>query len=182
MKTKHRLLLISLLFSFPCCKNVEDKKQLLPLRYYDLKGFMELQAQKYNSQHLTIDKFIEKDGKKESKTIKNVDWKKELEIFEETDINRPGWRNSYSGDTLKVGDYLLIHYKAKEQQLPVREIMLTISSDGSCRDVSIEKETKNFFHTSFQQLYFNPDSGYRIKGRQQVRFIFETTYSVRCKM
>jgi len=64
--------------------------------YYDLKGFIETQIEFLSEQKPIVDKVMSVSGKNESRSTREVDWKKELELFIQADINKPAYSKSYA--------------------------------------------------------------------------------------
>ena len=64
--------------------------------YYDIKGFIETQIEFLSEQKPIVDKVMSVSGKNESRSTKEVDWKKELELFIQADINKPAYSKSYA--------------------------------------------------------------------------------------
>ena len=167
------------LFVLVSCSPENSSNEKAIHSYFNLHEYFEKQAIRLNDENPSVKKTITKDRKAETQLIRDTTWHSELQLFKNADINRPAWAPYYMADTLEVGEYYLVTYYTEKENLPVRKIMLSINvANGQCNRVSIEKETSNFMYTSFQKLYYIPDSGYQVKGEMDIRWLFNTKYEI----
>lgn len=73
----------------------EEARDDAPKVYYDLKGFIENQIVYLNEKKPEVSKTALLGSKREVSKTREVDWKKELELFIQADINKPSYRQSY---------------------------------------------------------------------------------------
>ncbi|WP_026462485.1 hypothetical protein [Adhaeribacter aquaticus] len=81
------------------CQNNADQahKQGATGQYFNVAAFIQDQVNVLNQQKPVATKTVaENNTSKESKTLRNLNWQKELESFSELDINKPALRNSYT--------------------------------------------------------------------------------------
>ena len=90
----HIFPIIIILFLSGCDQPQEKAKE--KKIYYDLKGFIETQIEFLSEQKPIVDKVMSVSGKNESRSTREVDWKKELELFIQADINKPAYSKSYA--------------------------------------------------------------------------------------
>ena len=116
-------------------------------------------------------------GKKQQLTTRNVNWKRELELFTQADINKPALRQSY---TIARPDSLTYRYtlKPSEKNLTVR--LLTVQLDSVThkpRLIEAVLTTKNFLYKSERHILLEngPDKKsrwgvrhYRLQGFQHL--------------
>ncbi|WP_449435582.1 hypothetical protein [Pedobacter steynii] len=88
------LLFLSFLL-FISCNNSADKKQKTNLNYFDIKGYFEKEVARLTLKNPLITKTVSVNGATESKRIKITDWKKELTLFSDADINRASWKGLF---------------------------------------------------------------------------------------
>jgi hypothetical protein len=119
-----RLLLILLLLIgvlVTACQNEEDQKKDEKF-YFDLKSFIENQIVYLNDKKPVVTKTVELGGKKVSHKSKDIDWKKELELFVQADLNKPSYRLSY---IVQRKDSATYEYTLKPNvELPVRYLKI----------------------------------------------------------
>lgn len=106
------------------CDSVQEKQSKVKT-YYDLKGFMETQISSLDKEKPEVTKIMQVAGKKETRSSRDIDWKKELELFIQADINKPAYSKSYQ---VHKPDSLTVIYGLKTSEiLPV--VFLKIKLD-----------------------------------------------------
>jgi hypothetical protein len=147
--------------------------------YYDLPSFMSKQAENLQSKGQWVRKHVTKDGHSHIIEHGDVDWKEELDLFIESDINRPAWRGEFKVDTINLEREYVITYKTTNEQIPVKNVVVTIDKDTrQCLKLTVDRRTKNFLYTSDQSLYFTTGEGYMMKGKLSVSLLFDSEYSI----
>jgi len=159
------------LLIFSACS--EPKKKELS-SYEDLKGFFDSEAQRLTKADPEIKKTVARNDDSETRLIKGIDWKVELSLFAESDINKPAWQDSYkiinqAGKTV---------YLASDSSLRTREISINKDTSGKITKVRIVNQTKNLLYSSVEQLVYIPDSLYQISKQQHVAVIGENRYFI----
>jgi len=139
-------------------------------RYFDLKGLIEIQIKTLSTQKPFVQKTILMSGKSESQLVKTIDWAKELELFIQTDLNKPAFIQSYRVDSSSIS----VKYILKNtEKLPVK--YLTISRVGE-NGISIEAfvSNENYLYQTERHLTLslksNEVSGYQVEGFQKIVF------------
>jgi hypothetical protein len=91
----NKLHIVFLLLLFSNCKNETPQysKNLTPL--FDLKGFLDNEIATHLKDVKKVKKTVTVNGKTETKEVVIKDWKEELKLFFNSDINRPAWRDKY---------------------------------------------------------------------------------------
>lgn len=94
--------------------------------YFDLKGFIGNQVIYLNDKKPEITKTAALGKRKEVLKSRNVDWKKELELFVQADLNKPSYRQSYEVIRPDSSHY---EYRLKANaDLPVKYLKITIDT------------------------------------------------------
>lgn len=151
----------------------DDKK------FYNLKAYFMNQANKLAVRKQNVRKTITKDGRSEVVEMKSINWVEELEVFKESDINKPAWRDAYVTDTVFLQKSTVISHDALNEDNPIQHLVVTLDPvTGSCLRVSIDKHTDNFLYTSRQKLFYSAGEGYKIKGSLSVKYLFDSEYEV----
>lgn len=161
------------------CNNVTTKDNQAKT-YFDIDSFINNQAIYLKNNDFSIEKTILKDGIIESKKSNSPDWKKELEPFSSSDINKPNWKLSYTIDSIYVNDTLIININCKDSNLVVKSISVKLSNQ-KVRFLQIKNHKLNSYFNSSQVLEFIPDSGYSILGHQGVLLGDTTAYSIKAQ-
>lgn len=142
--------------------------------YFDVKGFFEEEAQRLAKDTNLIHKEISRNGgEKESKSLIIKDWLKEFSLFIESDINKPAWTSSY--EISHEGAAII--YTSNDPELRTKRI--SIAKDGeTVESITIHNEVENKLYKSVEELYYSPDSIYRIEKLQDVRVIGTNHYLI----
>lgn len=147
--------------------------------YYDLPSCMRHQVDALNKMGKHVRKKLTKDGQSQVVEKGDVNWQEELELFMESDINRPAWRGSFKTDTVHLDQMLVITYKTDNTEIPVKNVVVTLDKQNKqCLRLTIDRQTDNFLYSSLQKLFFTPGEGYTVKGHLKVMFLFESEYAV----
>lgn len=147
--------------------------------YFDLAGYFKSEAKKLSAKKPEVKKTIIKDGASETKLLSDsIDWIKELKIFEDADINKPAWQKSFEGDTIKGEGIYTITYKTADEKIPVKEMVIVTDSIWQPTSISLKRNAQNFLYTSQQTLHYIPGKSYRLDSDMNVRWTFETKFSV----
>jgi len=147
--------------------------------YYDLPNCMNHQVEALHRMGKRVRKHLTKDGQTQTVERGQVNWKEELELFIDSDINRPAWRGAFSADTVELERMYVITYRTDNKEIPVKSVVVTLDRESKqCLRLTIDRITENFLYSSNQKLFFTPGEGYTIKGHLKVPFIFESEFSV----
>lgn len=147
--------------------------------YFDLPSFFEDQIKNLQKKEQWIRKHVTKDGHSHIIERGNINWNEELDAFTEANINRPAWRGQFKVDTIKLERVYVVTYKTENQEIPVKNVVVTIDEDTKqCLQISVDRRTKNFLYTSDQSLYYTTGEGYMLKGKLSITFLFDSEYSI----
>ena len=180
-------ILYVLLFLTSCDSAQERESKVMT--YYDLKGFIESQVSSLNKEKPEVTKIMGVSGKNETLTSRNMDWKKELELFVQADINKPAYSKSYA---ITKPDSLTVLYKLKtEESLPVRYLKIEmdkISGTPVVIQALLRSENKLYqseknieMHGSFQSGKWRLET-YTIKGYQKLATMDKKSFDVSAKV
>lgn len=143
-------------------------------KYTDIKGFFESEASRLRKKRAIVDKTVRRNEVSETKHGLSVNWKNELALFIESDINKPAWHDSYK----VTGDSSSISYIALDNDLRTRSIEIHKGPDGRLLEISIINETKNNLYKSFESLKYITDSTYMINKTQDVLLLGNNRYTI----
>ena len=157
--------------------------------YYDLKGFVDNQIVYLNEKKPKVTKTVRLDGKKEVRAETETDWKKELELFAQADINKPAYRNSYS---IIRSDSSVYEYRIKEgEKLPVQYLMIKVDS-ATQQPVSVKAllRSENKIYSSEKSIELTSSrrnsllevSAYSVKGYQKLLFMNRKSFDITAKI
>lgn len=154
-----------------CVRDEQNKAQIET--YFNLKSYFKSEANRLNKLHLHVDKAVAIDGETERKQIQINDFKNELSIFIDADINKASWRGEFT--VKKEGEAEL--YTTKNEKIPVKNVEIRYQKN-KLKSIQILVITKNILYVSSDILTYFPDSLYEIKKTQKIKLLKEKRYSV----
>jgi len=162
-----------------CDKDVADVYYEDQRYYYDLPKFFKAQIDNLKDKDQWVRKHVTKDGHSHIIERGDVDWNEELGVFLDSDINRPAWRGEFKVDTINLEREYVITYKTGNEQIPVKNVVVTIDKQTKqCLKLTVDRRTENFLYKSDQSLYFTTGEGYIMKGKLSVTLLFDSEYSI----
>lgn len=156
------------------CFSAEKKNALETIYYFNLKDYFTKTATELNSKRPLVNKMVSKNELSENKNLKINDWKTELGLFIDADINKVAWKESYTKDSSATK----IIYIAKEADLKTQKIEIDLK-DGSPIKFKIKTQMDNLLYHTTEELEFYPDSVYQIKKHQKVVLLGENNYLIK---
>ncbi len=163
---------IVLLFCLSSCSQEEANRGKVYF-YYDLKGFLKQEASRLNKDSNLINKQITKNDETEKRKVKITDWQKELDLFINSDINKPAWKDSYQVQKFPQK----IVYVAKDEDLKTRRIEIKFVNNKVIQ-IIIDNLVDNYLYTSKEHLVYNSKTNYIIDKYQKVLLIGENNYQI----
>lgn len=152
------------------CGQVEPQRQLakdaLSPAFFDLKAYFEQEVQRLSQSKPQVFKKVTINGAEEQQNLEQIDFQQELQVFAQSDINRPNWLEKYHADTTFFnGHPSRILYKAMEEKLRTRLIDIEFEQNTVSK-ITIQNGGKSIVAGSQQELIYLPQSGYLIKSHQ----------------
>ena len=156
---------LALLFLLSACENAAQQNAA-PV-YYDVLGYVKGQIETLSKTKPMVTKRAQLGKKNQQLTTRNVNWKRELELFTQADINKPALRQSY---TIAHPDSLTYRYtlKPSEKNLTVRSLTVQLdSATHKPRLIEAVLTTKNFLYES--ERHISLENGHDKKSHWGVR-------------
>jgi hypothetical protein len=162
-----------LLSSGYACNKPEIKENGAALKYFDLKGYFKNEAMRLTKANPLINKSVAHNGESESKKLRIASWVKELNLFSESDINKPAWLQSYD---VKANNDSVV-YKAKYPELKTREIVIS-KKNGQVNKIAITNNTHTLLYNTSERLVYESNSYYLIDKTQKVKVMGANNYKI----
>jgi hypothetical protein len=143
------------------------------VKYFDLKKYFTDEAARLTKKNAPIFKTVTYNGKPESKNILIKNWKRELDLFIGSDINKPAWKDGYK--VAQNNDSIV--YDAIDTSLHTRHIAISLKAN-KVTGVSISNITKNMLYKTSEKLNYYPDSVYLIEKHQAVKLLGANNYQI----
>jgi hypothetical protein len=177
---KHHLLkLFSLVLFLMSCNSQEGDFEK---QYFDLAGTLNLQLEHLKNK--SAEKTWEFNGRTETKVVNDLNWKKELELFYNADINKKAFLKSY---TTSVNNDTTFHTLRNGEKLWVKTMQIIKNEKNEPIEIAIECEENNYINETQQSLNIilkdNKIETYKIINHQKLLFgkLKKTTISSKIK-
>jgi len=142
--------------------------------YFDLKGYFAEEAHRMDRLKPEIRKIVKKNNESETLQLRVRDWKNEFTLFSESDINKPAWADSYQIDS----SGRIVEYQAMSPDLRTRNIRIERGENNTITGIYIKNTARNLLYESEEDLFYIPDSVYRVEKTQTVRLIGTNHYQI----
>lgn len=171
------------IFLFSCTSPVERAEK--SANYYDVKGFVNDQISSLNTSHKAVAKRMSMGGKHETIQQQNVNWKKELELFVQADINKPAYRKSY--DIVHPDSLNYTYTLKKGENLPVQSLQIKLDrNSGKPHSLRAELRSTNRLYDSKKDISLTCSekggkwriTSYRVSGYQKLSLMNKKEFVV----
>lgn len=142
--------------------------------YFSLEDFFSTEISRLQQRLPEIAKTVTKNGETETHDLQIKNWRNELALFIDSDINKSAWQHSYQIDSTAN----IVRYSSLDPALRTQQIVIEKDSTGAVTHVTIRNEVNNTLYQSNEQLDYYPDSLYRINKKQHIVVIGENTYTI----
>ncbi|HTI57866.1 hypothetical protein [Mucilaginibacter sp.] len=148
-------------------------------KFFDLKKYFSDESLRLTKADPLVSKTAAHNKVKQTKQLHITDWATELDLFSESDINKPAWKASYK----VVNSDGILSYTAKDPGLKTQDIVIKKQGD-KIKWILIVNHTKStvlgkVLYETTEKLSYIPDSVYQIQKKQFVRTLGFNFYSVK---
>lgn len=153
--------------------------------YFSLPKFLNQQIQQLDSQKPQVKKTVINDAKIETQNLSIADWRKELKMFIEADINKSIFKDSYQVQAVKSGEKFQKNYQALKSHLKTKNLRVVYNQAQKIQRIEVDYAESNFLFGSDKKLILecNPQTetiqSYHIKGHQSNLFGYKSHYEVK---
>ncbi len=170
-----------LLLAFTACVSPENSAVQSEKTFFDLKGFMEHEAQKLSTAKL--EKRIKIGDKTESKTFDTPNWTQELLVFSNSDINKTDWTDKYTVEN--KGNSLV--YIANDSTLKTKRLQVDFNDSqnknfDNIKSLMVINNTRNVLYESSEFLSYYPNDNFTIIRNQRVKTGEDKTIEIKSKV
>ncbi len=141
-------------------------------RFFSLKNYFTQEAHRLQTAAQQLNKTATLNGETESKQLSDVDWKRELHLFIQSDINKSSWLDKYVIDSVQENNFLKVIYQHQDPKLRTKNIELTFEpTQDKPQSIKIVNETSNPLYQTHEELYYQANQGFTINTTQHVTFL-----------
>jgi len=170
---RNTIFLLLIVLFFGSCNSAAPKKQSSVLSYFDVKGYFAKEAERLKLLKPEIDKTVMVNKEEEHRKLKITDWKKELSIFSDADINKSAWQGLFKIHKEKD----LETYLSNDEKVPVKSLRISYKN-GKLFGIEILISNANSLYTSNDTLSYFPDSLYQVRKTQHIKLLKEKNYRI----
>lgn len=175
------------------CNSGENPGQRKISLYFDLEGLVKDQLVLLDSLNPVVNKKTVIDGIEESDQLKmdSISWARELEIFIQSDINKPVLQDSYAISETEEGNQKIKIFEAKnKEKLGVEYLKIYYDGDILKKVESLYKE-KNTLYNSQRKMIMNFEAkaddipilaSYTVEGKQKMILKDSIYFEVRASL
>lgn len=170
---------LTLLVLLSGCNQFTQNKEEANM-YVDIPAIINAQQSRLTTDNPSVLKRVQVDEKVEKMQVQNIDWEKELTLFNELDLNKAAFRGQFEEKKGRNGG---VSYAAKEEDMLIRlvEIERDSVSELPIR-ISAIWLNKNMLYETSRKLSIefsdNKISRYKVDTKQKLRFGKEQTLCV----
>lgn len=149
------------------CFGERVERQLAREPYFDLAGFMQTQIDSLNASDVQVRKQVVLNDEQEERVVALEDFRQELGVFVDSDINRPAWFDKYTVDSVLQDDRLSrLHYRSQDSTLRTRELMIDWQ-EGRVSAIHVRNYSQTVLSQTQQYLTYEVGKEYRIRTNEQ---------------
>lgn len=167
-----------ILLLFSGCQRTPEQLQKNELTYFDLRGYFEKEIARLSKAAPVITKTVRVNDSSETKKNRIADWKRELEIFKDADINKTAWKGLFK---ITRPGYDL-QYTTDNEKIPVKEVTVFYKKGSTQKNevsgLRILIKNTNLLYNSTDTLIYYPDSIYQVKKAQNILFLSGKRYQI----
>ena len=149
--------------------------------YIDLEELISQEIDRLEQANPSVKKRISLNGELEEKQIDDIDWKSELNLFLQADINKAAYSDLYDADTLFTNKsrnrYSKISYKANSHKLKTQELhFYFLRNTDVVFKIEGRIERINFLYTMQEDFGITLGHSYFVTSTQKVLFLKERDF------
>lgn len=184
-KNKYLTALLCLLI-ISACNNKTPEQVTITKGYFNLGEILDNSIDKLVEDNATLEKLLITGEKKETIIVNpdSVDgWKRQLKLFYEADINKPGFSGAYFEEEMPtINGASKKIYTAKNKKHAV-QVMECTYKDASLKEIRLLVKESNAIYdaTKEMNLFFNGEStliSFNIDGGESMRLKKEMNYKI----
>ncbi len=164
-----QFLIISLLFF--SCKEKKTEQLSTDTVYINIDSIVQSDIDLNMRENCKMEKLAFVNSLKEKKLTDSVDWKQELDILKDCDINKPSWKGKFKVDivptTIAHLGCMQYFYRSIDTKIPIKSITVNKDSLDRILNILIQKKIESFLFSSNQQIEYIPRFGYSVRSDQK---------------
>ncbi len=156
---------------FVSCKTDKAEKSSRTY-FFDTKAYFDRWVTEYGQSNAKLKKtIVEENAIAEEKDmfLKEADWKKELSLFYECNINKAALKDAYRTDTILKDSLRLVQFLALDSTSSVRRLDILEFQGEEHPAFAAALRTDNLLFRSQTLLHFHPNKRYSVQMMQEIK-------------
>jgi hypothetical protein len=173
------------LFLLIGCNSPERNSKSINL-YFDVKGVIDYQRRKFSISMPKIEKTAAINGSESKTEVSAIDWKKELDLFEAININKPIFNGVFKSFAYVEGSGIVNYYfKKKDTKSNIQYLRVVFTETNKLVSLEGLDKTKNPVFSSQKRylMYFDTTNlqltSYKLSGSQGFLFFAKDTFDIK---
>ena len=164
------LLVLALASCGPAQETPMDGNVPTETTFFDLAGYIDAETERLTTNKITADKTITLNGTTEAKEDVMINYKNDLRLFREADINRPAWIEKYGSEEKQLsGSHKTTIYTALDSSLVVQRLLVEEDQGVPIR-IEIDRKTGTVLSNGKHRLVYEGGKGYSVSTDQNNQF------------
>lgn len=172
---------IIIIFLFYNCKN-QSSPSLNNVDLFDITPIVKNDITYNQRNAVKAKKIIKINGKQDIILLDTINWKKELNLLLECNINKEKWKGKYNLQLIHDIDTLdIISYTSNTPRLPITTFtVFKNKNNNKIEKIEIEKNINSGLFSNKQDIIYYPQKSFKIKAIQKAFFMqdFNSTIEV----
>lgn len=170
-----RLIIATCFATLVSCQNIPNNNVTL----FDTKQFFEHEITLLTEQKAGIKQVLTYQQKQDSFIINDtVNWEKELQIFADLDLAKPSNKSAFKVDTINTNNLFMVSYTSTDDKQSLKKVVVTTDEKQNVKAIDAWMGKSNSLYQSQTILRYVPDSGFSVKGIQDVEIGNDTEYNI----
>lgn len=184
MKSKNNILFylqfLLIVLVFASCNENKTNQTTGAKLYINIDSLVQSDVDLNTRENCKMEKLAFVNSTKEKKIMDSVNWKQELDIIADCDINKPSWKGKFVVDVVPTTIAHLgctqYFYRSIDAKIPIKSITVNKDSLNRILNILIQKKTESILFSSSQHIEYVPRFGYSVRSDQKTSLF--TTYNI----
>ncbi len=142
---------------------------------FDLPSFFQHEIKRLSSANREVIKTVSTGDSSETKTIQQIDWKKELAAFSSVDVNKA----VYAGEIRKDSSDHIVTLYLDNPDADISKVRIHYDKQNEPQEIIIHKNIHNLLYHTIEILSYKKDHNYSIEKQQDVWLLGTNHYTIK---
>ena len=149
------------------CNNI-SKKEYSAHHFFDASDYFNKTIKELSNRKIKLEKTVILNDTEEKKVIDTIDWKNELAIFINTNINKSAIYEYYTTDSILQDSTLKIVYQSKNEKMHTKQFEVYFDKSNIVKKINVLQTKNNLIFQSDTHFEYIPNTYYKIEKKQSL--------------